>query len=470
MRPVLKVVGLVGILLLIWSTLFVFTFHYPFYWDDYHLIRPYTGSELLSVFHGVVDPDKIETPGLRPVSIILYNLQGLLLGEHVVLQRIFMLALMGVLLCAVGILLFELGLHFVQIAIAFALFVFSRVFASLVLWISLSHVILAYIFIALTACFFVIWTKRQRGIFFVAMLTCAIVATFNREETYTLPIVLPLLWLISSPDRAHWRAVLLAALGLLVIVCFHYWLWHFLIPQALSPRFTLGAAGLLLKATAASWLPGGFTMIGFTDKLIGLSWVAFLVALILIFLTTSRARGRWQFLGVCCVGVILSLPAIGVARPFGIALPTLAFMTALSIAIVEVYHRVQFRQASRYAFLATVAFGLALGIGGGVRRSFYVAESLQQNCAVRAERDGEFLFDLFKQPATIPEARRQAGIARLSALGIKSRQDAKRLQVDLTPITLAEYKSIVASRGQDESNQEEPWRLLFQSKYEYLSF
>jgi hypothetical protein len=151
-------------------------------------------------------------------------------------------------------------------------------------------------------------------------------------------------------------------------------------------------------------------------------------------------------------------------------LPTLAFMAALSIAIVEVYHQVQFRQASRYAFLVTVAFGLALGIGGGVRRSFYVAESLQQNCAVRAERDGEFLFDLFKQPATIPEARRQAGIARLSALGIKSRQDAKRLQLDLTPITLAEYKSIVASRGQDESNQEEPWRLLFQSKYEYLSF
>ena len=469
MRPVLKVVGLVGILLLIWSTLFAFTFRFPFYWDDFHLIRPYTGSELLSVFHGVGDPDKIETPGLRPVSIILYNLQGSLFGENIILQRIFMLGLMGALLCAVGILLFELGLRFVQIAIVFMLFVFSRIFASLVLWISLSHIILAYILIALTTCFFVSWTKRRHSSLFVAMLACAVAATFNREESYTLPIVLPLLWLISSPDRAHWREVLLAALGLSVIVCFHYWLWHFLIPEALSPRFSLSAAGQLLKAIAASWLPGGFKMIGLADKLIGLSWVAFLIVLILIFLTTSRARARRQFFGVCCVGVILSLPALGVARAFGIALPTLAFMTALSIAIVEVCHQVQFRQGLRYAFLATVALGLALGIGGGVRRSFYVAESLQPNCAARAERDGEFLFELFKQPATIPEVRRQAGIARLSALGIKSRQDAKTLQEDLTPITLAEYESILASRGRDEPNKEY-LRFLFQSKYEYLSF
>jgi hypothetical protein len=458
MRPVLKVVGLVGLLLLIWSALFVPTFRYPFHWDDFHLIRPYTGSELLSVFHGVLDPDKIETPGLRPVSTLLYNFQGSLLGDNIVLQRIFLLVLMAVLLCLVGLLLLELGLHFIQIAIVFALFVFSRVFASLVLWISLSHLILAYIFIVLTTYFFVLWMKRQRGVFFAAMLACAIVATFNREETYTLPVVLPLLWLISSSDRANWPKVLLAAVSLFVIVCFHYWLWHFLIPEALSPRFTLGAAKMLLRAIAASWLPGGYTMIGRADKLTGLLWVGFLIAFVLIFLTTSRPHIRWQFLGVCCTGIILSLPAIGVARAFGIALPTLAFMTALSIAIVEVYHQIQVRQWRRYLFLGTVLLGLALGVAGGVRRSFYVAESLQQNCAVRAERDGEFLFNLLEQPATIPEKRRQAGLARLSALGIKSGEDMKNLRQDLKE-----------NPGRYQGNATDR-QALFRSKYKYLSF
>jgi len=458
MRTVFKVAALVGILLFIWSALFAPTFRYPFFWDDFHLIRPYSGSELVSVFHGVVDPDKIETPGLRPVSTFLYNFQGSLFGENVVLQRIFLFALMGVLLCAVGILFLELGLRFVQIAIVFALFIFSRAFASLVLWISLSHLILAYIFIVLTAYFFVLWIKRRRRTFFIVMLAFAIVATFNREETYTLPVVLPLLWLISSPDRARWREVLLAAVSLLVIACFHYWLWHFLVPEALSPRFTLGAVAGFLKAVAASSVPGGFTMIGWTDQLIGLLWAAFLIALIVIFLRTSRSRTRWQFLGLCGVGIILCLPALGVARAFGVALPTLAFMSAVSIAVVEVCQKSQFRQWRRYVFLGTVMVGLALGIGAGVRRSFYVSESLQQNCAARAERDGEFVFDLYKRPATIPEERRQAAIARLSALGIKSGEDVKNLKRDLK-----ENPGRYPRNGEDR-------QVLFRSKYEYLSF
>jgi hypothetical protein len=458
MRSVLKVIALVGILLLVWSVLFAPTFRYPFHWDDFHLIRPYSGSEIVSVFHGVVDPDKIETPGLRPVSILLYHLQGSLFGENIILQRIFLLALMAVLLCLLGILLLELGLRFVQIAIVFALFVSSRIFASLVLWISLSHVILAYIFIALTAYFFVLWMKRQRGVFFVAMLACTILATFNREEAYTLPVVLPLLWLISSPDRARWRETFAAAAGLFVVVCFHYCLWHFLIPDALSPRFTLGAAGKLFRAIVASWLPGGYTMIGSADKLIELLWVGFLIALIVIFLRTSPPPTRSRFLGVCGVGIILSLPALGVARPFGIALPTLAFMTAVSVAIAEVYRQIPVRQWQRYVFLGTVWLGLALGMAGGVRRSFYVAESLQQNCAVRAERDGEFLFNLLEQPATIPEKRRQAGLARLSAFGIKSGDDVRNLRQDLK-----ENPGRYQGNGTDR-------QALFRSKYEYLSF
>jgi hypothetical protein len=59
MRSAPKIAGLIGILLLIWSALFASTFSYPFHWDDFHLIRKYSGPEILSVFHGVVDPDKV---------------------------------------------------------------------------------------------------------------------------------------------------------------------------------------------------------------------------------------------------------------------------------------------------------------------------------------------------------------------------------------------------------------------------
>ncbi|PYK90627.1 MAG: hypothetical protein DME35_05260 [Verrucomicrobia bacterium] len=139
MQRVAKIAVLTGLVLLIWSALFASTFRYPFFWDDFHLIRSYRGPEILSAFHGVIDPDKIETPGLRSCSILLYNLQGSLFGENVIAQRIFMIVLMGAFLMATGMLLLEIGLGFLQVMIVFVLFVSSRVFASLVLWISLSQ-------------------------------------------------------------------------------------------------------------------------------------------------------------------------------------------------------------------------------------------------------------------------------------------------------------------------------------------
>lgn len=461
MRPVFKVLVLVGALLAIWSALFGDTFRLPFYWDDFHLIRHYNAAEVRSVFHGLVDPDKIETPGLRPVSILLYNLQGSLCGENIVAHRIFMVGLMGILLFVVAILFLEAGLQFFQIAIVLTLFVCSRVFAALVLWISLSHLILAYIFIVLTAYFFLCWVKSRQWLFFIAMLACALIATFTREETYTMPLALPILWALSASDRTRWREVVLAAISIFVIVAFHYWLWHFLIPEALSPQFTLAAIKRLLTAIEASWLPGGYTMHGFTDKLIGWSWVGFLVTILFVFIVSARPRVRWQLFGTCCLGALLCLPAIGVGRSFGIALPTLAFMAAVSIAIREMLDQTQFggtnRRWPRYAIVTLIFVGLLIGISGGIRRSRYVVESLQENCAVRIVRDGKFLFNLFDRPATIPDERRKLGLARLKHFGIQSAEDLKQLET-----AVRENLGRFAGSGRGAR--------LFLSNYDYLSY
>ena len=119
MPRVAKVAALTVLLLLIWSAVFAHTFKFPFYWDDFHLIRPYTGPEIQSAFHAVADPDQIETPGLRPCSIVLYNLQGSLFGENIIAHRMFMIVMMGFLMVAVGALSLELGLTFAQLIIVF---------------------------------------------------------------------------------------------------------------------------------------------------------------------------------------------------------------------------------------------------------------------------------------------------------------------------------------------------------------
>ncbi len=445
-----------------WSALFASTFRFPFFWDDFHLIRPYSGREIRSAFHAVIDPDKIETPGLRPCSILLYNFQGTLFGDNVVAHRVFMVVLMGIFMIAAGMLLLEVGINFLQLATVFALFVFSRVFASLVLWISLSHLIMAYLWIALTAYFFVLWTKHGRWFFFLSTLVFATLATFTREETYTLPVVLPLLWSISFYDPSQRRRVIVGALSIFAINCFHYWLWHFLVPNALSPELKLSAIKRVLAEMAASWLPGGSTWIGFTDTFVAIVWVTFLVVIVLSFIRFANSRVRWQFFGVCCIGGLLCLPALGVARPFGVALPTVAFMSAISIAIGEIYIQIRSREKlqnwQRYATLVIIILGLATGIVGGIRRSQYLAESTQENSATRMVRDGKFLFDMFERPATIPEPRRQDGLARLAGFGILSADDVRSLEKTLKENPNQYRQPGAAANG------------LFQPKYDYLSF
>ncbi len=448
-----KVVMISGIALLIWSALFASTFRYPFHWDDLHSIRPYSAAELVSTFHGVVDPDQVETPGLRPFSPLVFNIQGTLFGENIVLHRIFMILLMWGLLIAVGTLLLELGINLVQIGAVFALFISSRVFASLVLWLSLSHILFAYVFIVLTAYFFVLWMKRERVVFFLLMLVCATVAAFTREESYTLPATLPLIWLIFSGTLKQWRRALTASVVIAVIVSFHYWLWHALIPDALSPKLNSTALRMLFIAIESSWLPGGHKMIG-GDKAFGFLWIGFVLLLLVLFFTVSRRHVRWQFAGMFILVGLLCLPALGVARAFGIALPTLAAMTALSIAAAETNRQLQ----SRPAFVVLVYLAFAIGIGGGIRRSLYVAEALRPDCAVRVTRDAEFLFDLLGKPTTIPAVRRQAGLDRLASFGIGSAEDAEKLREDLK-----KYPGRFELPAQDR-------HLLFRPKYDYLSF
>jgi hypothetical protein len=359
-------------------------------------------------------------------------------------------------------LLLEVGLNFYQLIIVLALFVSSRVFASVVLWISLSHLLLAYIFIVLTAYFFFLWTKKGRWFWFFLMLVACALATFTREETYTLPVVLPILWLISFFDRRQWRRVALTALSLLAIVSFHYVLWHHLVPNALSPKFNFGALKRLFTAISASWLPRGFKMAGTIDTLFGVLWIIFVVGLVSMFVKLVRPRVRWQFLGTCCLGVILCLPALGIGRPFGITLPTLAFMTAISIAVGEVYTQIRagarFREWQRKVVTAGIVLGIATGIGGGIRRSFEVAGSLRPNCAVRVLRDGEFLFDLLDHPVTIPSQRRNAGLARLEGFGIGSATDLSRLKSDLQNDPASYRQNRQTGSG------------LFLPNYDYLSF
>jgi hypothetical protein len=424
----LQLAVLSALTVLSWSVLFRATFSYSFYWDDLHLIRPYSWAEILSAFHGPTDPDRIETMALRPVGTLLFCLQGSAFGENVVLQRLFMALLMTGFVLTIGLLLREVGLSLRHVAVVFALFVSSKAFSALLLWLTLGALILSYILMTLTAICYLRWLKGRRRSYLAATLGFAVLAVFTREEAYTLPIVLTLLWYVTVPDKSDWKRAVAGAFGVTMIVVTQYLLRGVFVPQAPSIQPSLD----ILLTLRSSWMPGGINLQGTGDQLLAVLWQVFLGALVVLLVRVGSARALHGVIGACTLGLVLCIPSLAVARPFGTAMPTIAFFTAISIAVFDVHERISQRVCAPQGWGPAVAFsvlllGGALGIGGGIQRSLYLAEGLRDDSAIKAMRDGDFLFGVYPN-ATIPSVRRESGLARLAAFGIRSREDLDALK------------------------------------------
>jgi hypothetical protein len=430
-----------------WSAAFSHTFTRPFEWDDLHLIRQYSLSELLSTLHGPEDPDGVETPALRPVATLLFHLQGTIFGEDMLLQRVFMIILMGGFLWLTGVLLRELGLSFLHIAIVLMLFTSSRAFASLVLWITNGALILAYILMASAALFYLRWIKEKSACFLAFSLLFTALAVMTREEAYTLPLALPLLWWLSRHNDKDYRRPILGALCTLAVVTFHYILRTNFIPDAPQP----GVHAWLWRAIATAWFPGGAFSTGWVDRLMTFCWLAFVVFLAALAALCGSPQRQKLIIGICALSLVLSAPALGAPRAFGTALPSLASFTAISILIVDVLLGTLSVPHKRWRpiLISTCVAGLALGVAAGVRRSIYVAQALDPNAAGIVIRNFGFLHN---SRVTIPEARRQDIMAHLSALGIQSQDDVEKLM-------RARYDSLVVVKPP-----------IFVEKYDYLFF
>src|ERR1700730_6627666 len=96
---------------------------YPWFSDDLHIVRVFSGSELRQVFTGNWDPDGIETSGYRPATILFNHVRAAILDESVVAHRLFQIALVAAYLSILALIAIELdmGLGVATFAGIFAL-------------------------------------------------------------------------------------------------------------------------------------------------------------------------------------------------------------------------------------------------------------------------------------------------------------------------------------------------------------
>src|SRR5256885_5632475 len=104
--------------------------------DALHLVRTFRAAELAGAWTGHWDPDGLETPGLRPLSLLFNHARAALCGEDVVAHRVLLVALFALDVALLVPLGARLGLGLGAVLVAGLVMLATRYSAYHLVWIT----------------------------------------------------------------------------------------------------------------------------------------------------------------------------------------------------------------------------------------------------------------------------------------------------------------------------------------------
>jgi hypothetical protein len=396
----------------------------PFIWDDLHLIRSYSSKELVQVWSGNWDPDQIETLAYRPVSILIYHMQYSIFSENTIQHRFFLFFLLIILLIQISKLLKIFNFRFIQIVIILSLLIFSKVFTLLSSWLTLTPLIINYIIIFFSIFYFISWIEKKKAISFLIFLISAAIAIFTREESYYLPALLFLAWLISnSYNKKNIKFAIFGFFITLLIVFSHIILRNAFVSNAPQPSLSFFTLKQFLMSIMASWLPGGWPVNHNSYELmIHYCWLAVLVVLIIHLLKNNKEISlliKRKILILFALTVLLSTPALAVGRAFGILLPSLfALSCIVTISDFLIYSKISYKKLLKLNCLLIVLF--ISGIIIGFKRSVRQADSINAYSVYIVGFDTNVIYGEKSNSYSIPYERLNEKKKNLNNLGVYS--------------------------------------------------
>ena len=125
-----------------------------FFWDDLHFFRNYSADELTAVFYSHWDPDLIETKAYRPLATLLYHLEYVFFEENIFFYRLFSLFLLIILQTIFSQIMMNLNCSFFTQLLTHFIFFVSFAYSYMIIWATMSHILLGGIFSLLTLSLF----------------------------------------------------------------------------------------------------------------------------------------------------------------------------------------------------------------------------------------------------------------------------------------------------------------------------
>jgi len=388
---------------------------WPMVYDDLHLLRPFTPEERAQAWRGSWDPDGIEHPGFRPLTLLFNETRYRLFGENVAVHRVLLVVLFGLYASLLVGLAIELGAPAAGAIGGGLLLVCSRYSVYHYVWLTDGNHPFQGSLFALAALALVHGLRRRSWPRLALSLLSFVAMLLVREDGLALVPVLLLFGFAAAPSA---RRLLLAFSAALVTMSLALFLYRMLaVPGAPGPG--LDVKSFLLAVVRSLNLVGPESFDG-ASRAVAWIWAAAPVLVGAGLLARRRAAEAglaWLFLAAAVIACapaltfrrddMLFFPASFAALFYGTALPSIA--------------------RDRRALRAAAVTLLASGAIGGAYTSRAFALNFHPDSARAIRWNAQMLYGPYAERATIPAERRAAVTRQLAAQGVASAADLPAL-------------------------------------------
>jgi hypothetical protein len=434
---VLSFLFLVTVFFLVGTAISYRSLAFPWFWDDLHLVRTFSGHELNQVFTGDWDPDRIETPGYRPVTVVFNHVRAEVFGESVIAHRLFQIALVAAYLSILGLIAMELGMGYGAALFAGIFAVCTKNNWWNLVWISDGIHVFVGLLLILSA-YLVLSAVKKFAVWKIILATLlAGLGLFAREDALALFPIIPILafvyalvWntsLSASLDEKEfrivlpdlwrnrrdfpWRLITVVSLLLVGIAVVFVCLRSALVPAA--------GAGMnlpnLAKHLVVIFHPMGLYLPGPSGELLAVVWLATLGFLLGFNLLIAPASARLVTLFWLGAAFLAITPGLAAARPNLLFAPISFF----SFGIAHMLSRVA--RISRTALVSTAAVTALVLVASTINNT--IAQDLVHPLSLEYLQDNaDFVWGKHSD-ARVPASRIAKLKQEFSKLGIDSTSD-----------------------------------------------
>ena len=378
---------------------------WPMVFDDLHLVRTFSGSELAAAWTGHWDPDGLETPGLRPLGLAFNHARAALFDDHVIGHRHLLAGMFALTLALLVPLGRSLGLGFAASVAAGLVMLFTRYSAYHLVWITDgNHHLQGLAFLGSALLLLAALGRASRAGLAASLLVIAL-GLCVREDTLAALPALALIAFARGPRRpAAEYTIGLGALALALLA------WRRAVVPAAQP-LGLDFAGFA-RGIGHAFDPVGVGGFDPASRVLSHGWWM-LLALTLAALAATRDRAAQRDAGGWALAAALACtPGLLLQRDDLLFFASLFVALMLATAWQAVWR-------ARPSWRPLVAIGLAWSIVGGGWTGARLAENFHPASARAIDWNTEFLYGRYAS-ARIPEERRRRVAAQLDALGVRA--------------------------------------------------